>query len=168
MRVNETQRNMSLGIMIVSHGIAMRMAALLTVALGAEFMAEETDVRDHHFMAGTYSIRVYRKRGTKMFSRFEVQNLCATAHGMQRALLVTEHPVTANVVFDEGPRPATPEERANPKIIDGSRRRRIARVSGTNVQAVSQLVKQFAQMKKLMKQVAGGKMPSLQQLAGGR
>jgi signal recognition particle subunit SRP54 len=62
----------------------------------------------------------------------------------------------------------TPEERANPKIIDGSRRRRIARGSGTNVQAVSQLVKQFAQMKKLMKQIAGGKMPSLQQLAGGR
>ena len=38
----------------------------------------------------------------------------------------------------------TPAERANPKIIDGSRRRRIARGSGTNVQAVSQLVKQFA------------------------
>jgi signal recognition particle subunit SRP54 len=62
----------------------------------------------------------------------------------------------------------TPAERANPKIIDGSRRRRIARGSGTNVQAVSQLVKQFAQMKKVMKQVASGKMPSLQQLAGGR
>jgi signal recognition particle subunit SRP54 len=62
----------------------------------------------------------------------------------------------------------TPAERANPKMIDGSRRRRIARGSGTNVQAVSQLIKQFTQMKKLMKQVAGGKMPSLQQLAGGR
>ncbi|MGH2801667.1 MAG: signal recognition particle protein, partial [Thermoleophilaceae bacterium] len=62
----------------------------------------------------------------------------------------------------------TPEERANPKIIDGSRRRRIARGSGTNVQAVSQLVKQFAQVRKLMKQVASGKMPSLEQLAGGR
>ena len=58
----------------------------------------------------------------------------------------------------------TPAERANPKLIDGSRRRRIARGSGTNVQAVGQLVKQFAQMKKLMKQVAGGKMPDLRQL----
>jgi signal recognition particle subunit SRP54 len=65
-------------------------------------------------------------------------------------------------------RSMTPEERANPKIIDGSRRRRIARGSGTNVQAVSQLVKQFGHMKKVMKQVASGKMPSLQQLAGGR
>ena len=62
----------------------------------------------------------------------------------------------------------TPAERANPKMIDGSRRRRIARGSGTNVQAVGQLVKQFAQMRKMMKQVAGGKMPDLQQLAGRR
>jgi signal recognition particle subunit SRP54 len=62
----------------------------------------------------------------------------------------------------------TPAERANPKVIDGSRRRRIARGSGTNVQAVGQLVKQFAQMRKLMKQMASGKMPDLQQLAGRR
>jgi signal recognition particle subunit SRP54 len=62
----------------------------------------------------------------------------------------------------------TPAERANPQIIDGSRRRRIAHGSGTTVQAVSQLVKQFAQMKKVMRQLSQGKMPSLQQLAGGR
>ena len=62
----------------------------------------------------------------------------------------------------------TPAERANPKMIDGSRRRRIAQGSGTSVQAVSHLVKQFAQMQKVMKQIAKGKMPSLQQLAGGR
>src|SRR5204863_7024113 len=62
----------------------------------------------------------------------------------------------------------TPEERANPTIINGSRRRRIARGSGTDVQAVNQLVKQFGQMQKMMRQVAKGKMPSLQQLAGGR
>ena len=65
-------------------------------------------------------------------------------------------------------RSMTPEERANPKIINGSRRRRIARGSGTTVQAVSQLVKQFGQMRKVMKQISRGKMPSLQQLAGGR
>jgi signal recognition particle subunit SRP54 len=62
----------------------------------------------------------------------------------------------------------TPEERANPQIIDGSRRRRIAHGSGTTVQAVGQLVKQFGQMRKLMRQLSRGKMPDLQQLAGGR
>jgi signal recognition particle subunit SRP54 len=62
----------------------------------------------------------------------------------------------------------TPEERRNPELLDGSRRRRIARGSGTSVQAVNQLVKQFAQMRKLMRQLSSGKMPSLQGLLGGR
>jgi signal recognition particle subunit SRP54 len=62
----------------------------------------------------------------------------------------------------------TPEERRNPEILDGSRRRRIARGSGTSVPAVNQLVKQFAQMRKLMRQLSSGKMPSLQGLLGGR
>ena len=60
----------------------------------------------------------------------------------------------------------TRAERANPKIIDGSRRRRIAAGSGTNVQAVSRLVKQFGQMQKMMRQLQKGQMPNMQQLAG--
>jgi signal recognition particle subunit SRP54 len=62
----------------------------------------------------------------------------------------------------------TPEERRNPGILNGSRRRRIALGSGTNVQAVNQLVKQFGQMRKMMRQLQQGKMPSLSQMAGGR
>jgi signal recognition particle subunit SRP54 len=58
----------------------------------------------------------------------------------------------------------TPAERARPEIIDGSRRKRIAQGSGTTVQAVNQLVKQFGQMKKVMAQLATGKMPDPQQL----
>src|SRR5436309_1255255 len=55
----------------------------------------------------------------------------------------------------------TPQERRNPELIKGSRRLRIARGSGTNVQAVNQLVKQFQQMRKLMKRLGEGKMPDL-------
>jgi signal recognition particle subunit SRP54 len=62
----------------------------------------------------------------------------------------------------------TPAERRNPRIIDGSRRRRIARGSGSTVQAVGRLVKQFEQMQKVMRQLQKGKMPSLEQLVGGR
>src|SRR5919109_1883255 len=61
----------------------------------------------------------------------------------------------------------TPSERARPDLIDGSRRKRIARGSGTTVQAVNQLVKQFAQMRKLMAQLAKGKLPDPQQLMKG-
>jgi signal recognition particle subunit SRP54 len=60
----------------------------------------------------------------------------------------------------------TPEERANPSLLNGSRRRRVARGSGTNVQAVNQLVKQFGQMQKMMRQLSSGRMPSLGQLTG--
>jgi len=55
----------------------------------------------------------------------------------------------------------TPEERRQPELINGSRRLRIARGSGTNVQAVKQLIKQFQQMRKVMRQVAQGRMPDL-------
>jgi signal recognition particle subunit SRP54 len=55
----------------------------------------------------------------------------------------------------------TPEERTRPELIKGSRRLRVARGSGTNVQQVNQLVKQFGQMRKMMKQVGRGKMPDV-------
>jgi signal recognition particle subunit SRP54 len=55
----------------------------------------------------------------------------------------------------------TPDERRRPELIKGSRRLRIAKGSGTNVQNVNQLVKQFDQMRKLMRQLGRGKMPDL-------
>ena len=55
----------------------------------------------------------------------------------------------------------TPQERGHPELINGSRRLRIARGSGTNVQSVKQLIKQFEQMRKVMRQVAEGRMPDL-------
>jgi signal recognition particle subunit SRP54 len=58
-------------------------------------------------------------------------------------------------------------ERRNPKVIDGSRRKRIAAGSGTSVHAVNQLVKQFAQMQKMMRALQQGKMPSMEQLMRG-
>jgi signal recognition particle subunit SRP54 len=61
----------------------------------------------------------------------------------------------------------TPFERAHPAEINGSRRKRIATGSGTTVQAVNRLVKQFGQMNKLMKQMSEGKMPDPQTLMRG-
>ena len=55
----------------------------------------------------------------------------------------------------------TPHERRHPELINGSRRLRIAHGSGTNVHAVKQLIKQFDQMRKVMRQVAQGRMPDL-------
>ena len=55
----------------------------------------------------------------------------------------------------------TLEERRRPDMIDGSRRIRIARGSGTSVPAVKQLIKQFDQMRRVMRSVQQGKMPDL-------
>ena len=62
----------------------------------------------------------------------------------------------------------TPGERHNPEIINGSRRQRIARGSGTNVQDVNRLLKQYAQLRKVMKQFKGmeGKLPRMKNLPG--
>ena len=55
----------------------------------------------------------------------------------------------------------TPKERANPDIINTSRKERIARGSGTTMQEVNRLMKQFEQIRKTMKTVAGGKFPGM-------
>ena len=59
----------------------------------------------------------------------------------------------------------TAQERQHPELINGSRRQRIARGSGTSVQQVNQLLTARKQMQKMMKQMGRGKMPNLQSLA---
>src|ERR1700691_3850351 len=58
-------------------------------------------------------------------------------------------------------RSMTPRERQDPSIIDGSRRTRIARGSATSVAAVNQLLKQFGEMKEMMRQMGNGNAPQL-------
>ena len=70
--------------------------------------------------------------------------------------------------FEAIVRSMTPEERRKPEIISGSRRRRIARGSGTTPQNVNQLLKQFKDAKKIMKTLTSGKMPAGLAAAGRR
>jgi signal recognition particle subunit SRP54 len=62
----------------------------------------------------------------------------------------------------------TPGERKHPDVINGSRRQRIARGSGTSVQDVNRLLKQYAQLRKMMKQFKGmeGKLGRMKNLPG--
>jgi len=62
----------------------------------------------------------------------------------------------------------TEYERSNPKSIDGSRRRRIAMGSGTQVKEVNQLIKQLADTQKLMRKMQGGKGKSMMKMMGRR
>lgn len=55
----------------------------------------------------------------------------------------------------------TPEEREDPKVMNGSRRKRIAKGSGSDIQEVNQLIKQFEETQKMMKMMSGGKGKNL-------
>ena len=59
----------------------------------------------------------------------------------------------------------TPKERTNPEILNQSRRNRIAKGSGTNLQEVNKLIKQFDQMRKMMKMVTGMSNSKMMQMA---
>lgn len=61
----------------------------------------------------------------------------------------------------------TPDERKKPQIINASRKKRIAKGSGTSVQEVNQLLKQFNQMSKMMKMMQGGGGKNLMRMMGG-
>jgi signal recognition particle subunit SRP54 len=62
----------------------------------------------------------------------------------------------------------TPQERRFPAVIKGSRKRRIATGSGTQVQDVNKLLKQFTQMQKMMKKMKGGGMKKMLRSLGGK
>ena len=61
----------------------------------------------------------------------------------------------------------TPRERRNPELIQGSRKRRITRGSGTEVQDLNRLLKQHKQMQKMMKKMKGGGMEKMMRGLGG-
>jgi signal recognition particle subunit SRP54 len=62
----------------------------------------------------------------------------------------------------------TPLERREPSVINGSRRKRIAKGSGTSVEDVNRLLKNFVQARKLMKQFGGGGSKMIKRLMSGR
>ncbi|MFW5819886.1 MAG: signal recognition particle protein [Bacteroidota bacterium] len=64
-------------------------------------------------------------------------------------------------------RSMTPLERENPAVLNGSRRKRIANGSGTSIQEVNRLIKQFDDTRKMMKMMSGGKARNLAKMMGG-
>jgi signal recognition particle subunit SRP54 len=62
----------------------------------------------------------------------------------------------------------TPAERDEPAIINGSRRKRIASGSGTTIQEVNRLIKQFDETRKMMKMMSGGAGKNLAKMMGGK
>jgi signal recognition particle subunit SRP54 len=107
----------------------------------------EKKLREQSFTLSDFLVEL--KRIKKMGPIEDIMKMIPGASkAMTKGMKVDEHHfVEAEAIINS----MTLDERIKPQIIDGSRRKRIARGSGTNVQAVNKLLKQFQEMKKMMK-----------------
>ncbi|MBR9776504.1 MAG: signal recognition particle protein [Cytophagales bacterium] len=97
-----------------------------------------------------------------------IKDLLGMIPGMGKAIKGLDIDDESFIPIEAIIRSMTPDERGNPLIIDGSRRRRIAKGSGRTIQEVNNLMKQFADMRKMMKQMnkMGGAQKALGALGG--
>jgi signal recognition particle subunit SRP54 len=86
-----------------------------------------------------------------------IKDLMAMIPGMGKAVKDLDVDDDAFKSIEAIIRSMTPYERENPKIINGSRRKRIALGSGTTIQEVNRLIKQFAETSKMMKMMTTGR-----------
>ncbi len=86
-----------------------------------------------------------------------VKDLMGMIPGMSKAIKDTEIDDDAFKGIEAIIHSMTPDERENPKLLNGSRRKRIAQGSGSNIQEVNRLIKQFGETSKMMKMMTGGK-----------
>ena len=114
----------------------------------------EKKIRQNKFDFNDFlkQIKMIKKMGS-------LQSLLAMIPGMNKALKNQQIDDKQLVVVESIIQSMTKEERSNPKILNGSRRKRIARGSGNTIQDVNRLIKQFKEMQKMMRMLnsKGGK-----------
>ena len=105
--------------------------------------------------SGKFTLDDFLVQIRKMKEMGSMKDLLKKIPGMAEMVGDEEIDETGIVRFEAAIQSMTPQERANPKLIDTSRRRRIARGAGVDPTDVSQLVKQFEPMRNMMKMMSG-------------
>lgn len=90
-----------------------------------------------------------------------IKDLAAMIPGVGKAIRDVDIPEDAFKGIEAIIQSMTPKERTNPSILNTSRRQRIAKGSGTNIQEVNKLIKQFEQTRKMMQMMTGNKMAQM-------
>lgn len=119
---------------------------------------EEAKALEKKFRENSFTFDDYLKQIESLKKMGNIKDLLAMIPGIGnkvKNLDIDEHQILVNKAIIQS---MTPEERLRPEIIKASRRQRIAKGSGTSVQQVNQLLKQFEQSKEMMKQLKGGKL----------
>ena len=119
---------------------------------------EEAKALKKKFRENSFTFDDYLKQIESLKKMGNIKDLLAMIPGVGnkiKNLDIDEHQIVVNKAIIQS---MTPEERLRPEIIKASRRQRIAKGSGTSVQQVNQLLKQFEQSKEMMKQLKNGKL----------
>ena len=97
-----------------------------------------------------------------------IKDLAGMIPGLGKAIRDVDIPDDAFKSVEAIIQSMTPKERSNPGILNTSRRQRIAKGSGTNIQEVNKLIKQFDQTRKMMQMMTGGGMAGMMSRMKGR
>jgi signal recognition particle subunit SRP54 len=95
-----------------------------------------------------------------------IKDLAGMIPGVGKAIKDVDIPDDAFKGIEAIIQSMTPKERQNPEILNLSRKQRIAKGSGTDIQEVNRLIKQFDQMRKMMRMFQGNKMANMMKMAG--
>ena len=133
------------------------MGDMLTLIEQAEkvFEKDKAEEAAAKMLEGEFTLADFLDQLQQLKKMGSLQGIMGMMPGMPKAMKNAEIPEdqvrrTEAIIFS-----MTAQERANPELINGSRRVRISKGSGTTVADVNRLVKQFSEMKKMMKQMGG-------------
>ena len=141
------------------------MGDVLTLVEKARAATDEDDAREleQKIRKNEFTLADFRKQLTQIRKMGPLQEILGMIPGMKKIKTLAEMTpdegelVRTAAIIDS----MTIKERRNHLLIDGSRRKRIARGSGTTVQDVNRLLKNYAEMRKMMKRMTKGGMKSL-------
>jgi signal recognition particle subunit SRP54 len=139
------------------------MGDMLTLIEKAEaaFDEEEAAKAEKKLRKGQFTLEDFLDQMQQVRKMGPIQNLVGMMPGLPKEARDAEVDESQLGRIEAIIRSMTPEERRNPAVINGSRRLRIARGSGTSTQDVNGMLKQFKMVQQMMRSVAKGKMPRL-------
>lgn len=121
-----------------------------------QFDEEEARKLQKKIAKNQFNFNDFLKQIQQIKKMGNVKDLMGMIPGMGKAMKDTEIDDDAFKSIEAIIHSMTPEERENPKILDGSRRKRIANGSGNDIQEVNRLIKQFGETSKMMKMMTSG------------
>ena len=138
-------------------GRILGMGDVLTLIEQAEqvFEKEEAEAAAAKMFEGEFTLDDFLEQLQQVKKMGSISSIMGMLPGMPKELKNAEIGDDQVKVTEAIIRSMTPEERRSPEIINGSRRVRIAKGSGTTVPDVNRLVKQFSEMQRMMKQMGG-------------